>query len=284
MVGGSYTDLDVVTARAGDVLADKVIVDKDGNPLTGTMVDKSDTAQSASASLDTTNSRVQMTVPATGKYNTVSKLYATYATIRSLIGLTAAKIATGTTILGVDGTYKGLGDAAVDNVLAGKRFSTATISNGTGAMTDRGAVDVSLNPGSAHTVAKGYHNGNGKVKAKSRYVKSISAMAVRGFGAPSGDYELDNEESFTMPENGTVYYSGMSASYNQAGNIACEIRKNGSVVDHRNIDSDNRYHWRATMYNKSFSAVKGDVITVKAAATSGTHAMATIDAVIVYFV
>lgn len=35
--GGSGVDLDVITAEAGDVLASKVIVDKEGNPLVGTM-------------------------------------------------------------------------------------------------------------------------------------------------------------------------------------------------------------------------------------------------------
>ena len=34
---GSAVDLDVVTAEAGDVVAGKVIVDKNGNPLTGTL-------------------------------------------------------------------------------------------------------------------------------------------------------------------------------------------------------------------------------------------------------
>lgn len=34
---GGGTDLDVITAAAGDVLSGKVIVDKDGNPLTGTL-------------------------------------------------------------------------------------------------------------------------------------------------------------------------------------------------------------------------------------------------------
>lgn len=35
--GGGGADLDVITAEAKDVLAGKVIVDKDGNPLSGTM-------------------------------------------------------------------------------------------------------------------------------------------------------------------------------------------------------------------------------------------------------
>ena len=38
--GGGGADLDVITAGAGDILAGKVIVDKDGEPLTGTMVDR----------------------------------------------------------------------------------------------------------------------------------------------------------------------------------------------------------------------------------------------------
>lgn len=42
--GGGGVDLDVVTAGAGDVLSGKVIVDKDGNPLAGTMPNKSGTA------------------------------------------------------------------------------------------------------------------------------------------------------------------------------------------------------------------------------------------------
>ena len=35
--GGGGADLDVVTAAADDVLSGKVIVDKDGEPLTGTL-------------------------------------------------------------------------------------------------------------------------------------------------------------------------------------------------------------------------------------------------------
>ena len=35
--GGGGADLDVVTAAAGDVVKGKVIVDAEGNPLTGTL-------------------------------------------------------------------------------------------------------------------------------------------------------------------------------------------------------------------------------------------------------
>ena len=43
--GGGGADLDVVTAGKPDVLAGKVIVDKDGEPLTGTMVNRGAVSQ-----------------------------------------------------------------------------------------------------------------------------------------------------------------------------------------------------------------------------------------------
>lgn len=88
-------------AAKADVLAGKTFTNDDGVEYTGTMVDKSGTTQSATASLDATNSRLQMTIPATGKYSTTSKIYAAYSSIRTLIGLTADKLWPGVTILGV---------------------------------------------------------------------------------------------------------------------------------------------------------------------------------------
>lgn len=47
--GGGGADLDVVTAGASDMLAGKVIVDKDGNPLTGTMPNRGAVSQALNA-------------------------------------------------------------------------------------------------------------------------------------------------------------------------------------------------------------------------------------------
>ncbi len=47
--GGGGADLDVITAGAGDVLDGKVIVDKDGNPLTGTMPNRGAVSQELAA-------------------------------------------------------------------------------------------------------------------------------------------------------------------------------------------------------------------------------------------
>lgn len=95
------------TAVAADVLTGKTFTNSQGVALSGSMVNKTGTAAvSATASLDSTNSRLKMTIPATGKYNTSNYLYSAYSTIRSLIGLTAEKIVKGNTILGLAGTGK----------------------------------------------------------------------------------------------------------------------------------------------------------------------------------
>lgn len=271
------------TATKEDIVKGKTAGIK-GAMETGALADNSGATKSATASLDTTNSRLQMAIPETAKYSTGSKLYATYAAIRTLIGLTAAKLANGTVLLGITGTYKGLGDAATDNVLSGKKFSTASLSNAEGTMPDNGAKTASLAPGASYTILKGYHNGSGKVTARAKYVKQLEAQAYRGFNLSSSDYDAGYEQSFTMPAAGTVYYNGISACYSTSRSVTCEIYKNGTLVDSRNLTSSDTWRVRGTMVAKSFSAAAGDVIKVVAKAASGTHAIAMIDATIVYFI
>lgn len=108
--GGGGVFSDDITAAKADVVAGKKAVTSDSNDevVEGTLADKSGTAQSATASLDATNSRLQMTIPATGKYSTASKIYAAYSAIRSLIGLTADKIWYNETILGLKSGRSGI--------------------------------------------------------------------------------------------------------------------------------------------------------------------------------
>jgi len=98
-------------AMAADVLAGKTFTNSTGVEQTGTMVDASGATSAATASLDTTNSRLQLTIPTTGKYSTGSRLYAAYSTIASLIGLTAAKLIPGNTILGITSSVTSKGAA-----------------------------------------------------------------------------------------------------------------------------------------------------------------------------
>ena len=109
----------------------------------------------------------------------------------------------------------------------------------------------------------------------------IHAFAARGFGISSSQYETYSEESFTMPENGTVFYGGANAGYYHVSK--CQILKNGVVIDHRDTSTSDWYSgWRGTMFNKSFSANKGDVIKVVCEQSSGTHGMSCIQAIMVY--
>lgn len=108
----------------------------------------------------------------------------------------------------------------------------------------------------------------------------ISAVSARGFRASGGPTGAE-EQSFTMPRDGTVYYGGCTASYGTRNTI-CEIYKNGAVVDSRNIDNSNDYAWRTTMFNRSFKAKAGEVIKVKAYCAAGAHAISSIQAVIIY--
>ena len=95
-----------------------------GSKLTGTMVNKSGTTEyTATAALDSTNSELEMTVPATGYYTSNNKLKATFATIASLIGLTSAKLARGNTVLGITGNSNvvdtSTGTATAAQILSG---------------------------------------------------------------------------------------------------------------------------------------------------------------------
>ena len=177
------------------------------------------------------------------------------------------------------------------HVLAGKTAITSDSDDepGTGTMTNQGAVSPGkLAPGGSYTIPAGYHNGSGKVTAKTRNIKMISAGAIRGFGANSSDWEPSEINSFTIPAgatNCTVYYGGFSADYNGAGSGTCRIYRGAAgsdLVDNRDL-TGNTYIWRSTMVNKSFSPAAGETIKVEATVSSGSHVMAFVQAVIEYY-
>ena len=97
-----------------------------GTKITGTLADKTGTADyNAEASIDGTNKRIKLKVPATGKYGVGNYLYAAYTTIANLIGLTAAKLVKGNRILGITGSNNNMdtsgADAGAGDILAGKK-------------------------------------------------------------------------------------------------------------------------------------------------------------------
>ena len=107
--------------------------------------------------------RVQIRYNSNSGYITSNTLIAVpQATMVSAIGLTAAKLAKGQTVLGVSGSYTSDGTALASHILSGY----IAYSNGskiTGTMTNRGAVTSTLNCGGSYTIPAGWHNGSGKV-------------------------------------------------------------------------------------------------------------------------
>lgn len=87
--GGSSADLDAITASASDVLSDKVIVDKEGNPLTGTMPNRGAVSQ-------TLNCGQTYTIPA-GYHTGSGKIVANSLASQTSATATAATILQGKT-------------------------------------------------------------------------------------------------------------------------------------------------------------------------------------------
>lgn len=87
--GGGGADLDVITVGASDVLAGKVIVDKDGNPLTGTMPERG----AVSAAL---NAGGSYTIP-DGHHNGSGKITANSLASQTSATASAAYILSGQT-------------------------------------------------------------------------------------------------------------------------------------------------------------------------------------------
>jgi hypothetical protein len=96
-----YKDTTGTDAVAAEIILNKKVVTGAGL-VTGTMTDKSGTTQDAVAAIDTTY--IALPIPATGYYNTLAKLRESFADLAALIGLTAAKLLTGNTIIGIAGS------------------------------------------------------------------------------------------------------------------------------------------------------------------------------------
>lgn len=142
--GGNGADLDVVTAGKPDVLAGKVIVDKDGEPLTGTMSDRG--AISTSLGINSTYTipegyhnglgKVTQTIATMGGQtvnptasqqivSTNGKYLTGNVTVNGVSNLTAANIKKGVNVGGTTGTFEGYVPTANDLYVRG----TSRISN-----------------------------------------------------------------------------------------------------------------------------------------------------------
>lgn len=146
--GGGGADLDVVTAGKPDVLAGKVIVDKDGEPLTGTMPDRGAistllginstytipegyhnglgkvTQNIATMGGQTVNPTAsQQTVSSNGKYMTGNVV------VNGVSNLIAANIKKGVNVGGTIGTFQGYVATATDLYLRGNNIVELTVNS-----------------------------------------------------------------------------------------------------------------------------------------------------------
>lgn len=311
MMMGGMTDTDDLTAIAAHVLEGETFLSAGSDdPQTGAMPDCGASQYAASMGEEGDDYAFEGFPEGWYHDNTKARLYK--GTVREYLGITAAKIAKGQTIAGVAGSYDSAGTVSASDMKAG----VVAYSKGqkvTGNQTDHGTVSKTLNAGESYTVSEGFYSA-GKVAAatlasqqnavvstfgitaakiaKGQTIAGvagswygnkamISAFAVRGFDGSSSDYQTYEEDSFTMPADGMVYYGGANAGYKHISK--CQILKNGTVVNSRDTSASEWYSgWRGTMFNQSFSARKGDVIKVICEQSSGTHGMSCIQAVIVY--
>ena len=173
--GGGGTGLDVITAGAGDVLSGKVIVDKDGNPLPGTLTlsgNASDSQVLAGSTYYSTdpktkragtmpnysktptqinnirinNNRFEVAVAAGyhGEYWANNGYeFMSFDQVANAIGLTAAKLKKGEVVCGRTGTFEGYVPTATDLYLRGNNKAGFTFTNSASAVSfESGGIKI----------------------------------------------------------------------------------------------------------------------------------------------
>ena len=117
----------------------------------------------------------------------------------------------------VEGTLELTGDAADSHVLSGKTYyNKDPKTRRTGTMPNRGAVAQELAAGGSYTVPEGYHNGGGKVTAKSLASQTGGATAADGDVLSGKTYWKDGAKRIgTMANQGAK-----TAALNAGGSYA----------------------------------------------------------------
>ena len=164
----AYQDVTSVTAEAGDVLANKIFVDDEGNVTAGTMTNVGTVTQT----LDATTGKQSYTIPA-GKHSgsgsvsiTLEEKSATPSGSAQNITPTTGKVLSKVTVAAIPAKYGDTtgDDAVAGNLLAGKKAHS--ISNGAavaieGSMPNNGAISGTIDgiTTSSYSVPAGYTSG-----------------------------------------------------------------------------------------------------------------------------
>lgn len=164
-IPANFNDTSPVTAGAADVLANKVIVNADGETVAGTMTNNG----AVSKTLDTTTT--SYTVPkgyhsgAGAVKISLETKSATPTTSSQTIKPSTGKVLSQVTVAAIPANYVDTtdADAVAADILDGK-FAYVDGEKVEGTMVNNGAVSKSLTPSAtSYTVPAGYHDGTGKV-------------------------------------------------------------------------------------------------------------------------
>ncbi len=194
--GGGITSDDVTTTRDNVLTGFKTLMkDSNDEPVEGTIPVYHGNVKAEAVYLDDN----QVTFSSPYGYSRFledsedMRTYRTYGELAGALGLTASKVAFNNTVLGVAGTYKGLGNATAAQVLSGYTFSSSNISNGTGTLSISSVVSFR---------AAQYSN-----------LTLIASWALPSRGPWSGIRVVCKQGGYPSNANdGTLFYEGSGTS------------------------------------------------------------------------
>ena len=254
--GGGGVGSDELTATSANVLTGQKYVGSDTNDEIGigTMADKSGTTQEATATLDTANSRVQLTVPVTGKYDNAAKLYAAYSTLASLLGVEAAKMLTTETILGVQGSIPSLSEReyfattevqriSAGQYLSGRQKIHALSQSNLSAGNIRSGVKITVNNGSTDVFSvTGTLAVTSAINFKAT-AQSATVIRISWTNPSKGPWE---GVEIRMSTSGNPGVSGGTQKYKGKGNNATAGGSN--YVDITGLSAGTTHYFTCTSY------------------------------------
>lgn len=202
----AYQDVSGVTAGAADVLTGKVYVTADGTVTTGTMVNNG----AVSKALDVTT--ITYTIPkgyhsGAGKVTiTLEEKSVTPTKSAQTITPTSGKVLSKVSVAAIPDAYQDVTnvDAGAADVLAGKTIVDATGAEIEGTMANNGAKTASLDAGGSYTIPAGYHNGQGKITAKTLASQTAGTAEAKEILNGETAWVGGSKITGSMPNNGAT--------------------------------------------------------------------------------